>query len=49
MTSREKYLARHARYNASPKGKARRDRYEAKHPERDIANRPIMRIRKETP
>lgn len=32
--SREKLLARHARYNASSKGQKRNRRYEDKHPER---------------
>lgn len=31
---RQKYLARHARYNGSIKGQARNRRYEEKHPER---------------
>jgi len=30
----ERRLAKHARYNASAKGRARDQRYEAKHPER---------------
>lgn len=33
-TSRAKLLARHARYNGSPKGMARNRRYEDNHPER---------------
>ncbi len=31
---RERRLASHTRYNTSPKGKARYERYEAAHPER---------------
>ena len=41
---REKYLARHTRYNNSVKGKARRARYEEKHPERKQWSE-IMRIK----
>jgi hypothetical protein len=33
---REKYLARHARYNQSRKGQARNKKYEQKHPERKV-------------
>lgn len=36
MTSREKRLAAHRRYNMSAKGRARNLRYEAKHPERKL-------------
>jgi len=32
--AREKYLARHRRYNTSRKGQARNQRYEESHPER---------------
>lgn len=41
--------ARWARYNASPKGRARRDRYEAAHPERRNRWDVIMRIRANAP
>ena len=36
MADRDKYLDRQKRYNDSRKGKARRDKYEEKHPERKI-------------
>ena len=51
MTSRsatdsdERRLARYARYNASQKGRARDQRYEAKHPERRERWSPLARRR----
>lgn len=41
----QRALDRYARYNASTKGRARRDRYEQKHPERRQRWDVIMRIR----
>jgi hypothetical protein len=34
MIDRAKLLARHSRYNTSPKGQARNKAYEERHPER---------------
>jgi hypothetical protein len=45
MATREQILAKYARYNASSKGKARRDKYEAAHPERATRWSPIMVIK----
>ncbi len=42
MSSKEKRLARHARYNRSIKGAARYKRYEDKHPERKERWSPLM-------
>ena len=42
---RARYLAAQARYNASPKGRARQRRYEAAHPERATRWHPIMHIK----
>jgi hypothetical protein len=36
MTPEQKRLERYRRYNASAKGRARRDRYDARHPERTL-------------
>jgi hypothetical protein len=41
--SREKYLARQARYNRSVKGQKRNRRYENKHPERKGRWAPLER------
>jgi hypothetical protein len=43
MTSEQKRLERYRRYNKSSKGKARYDRYEAKHPERRVPGWPAIR------
>jgi len=46
LTSREKLLARYARYNKSEKGQERNRRYEGRHPERKVrweASRPKSR------
>jgi hypothetical protein len=44
-TSDELRLERHRRYNLSVKGQKRRQRYEAKHPERKERWSPIMLIK----
>ncbi len=45
MTEEEKRLEKYRRYNMSSKGRARRERYEAKHPERRERLAPIMLIK----
>jgi hypothetical protein len=42
MATREQILAKYARYNESPAGRARRKRYEDAHPERKERWSPIM-------
>ena len=42
---RARYLAAQARYNGSPRGRARYQRYEAAHPERAARWYPIMHIK----
>lgn len=42
---RQRYLDTQARYNRSPKGRARYQRYEAAHPERATRWHPIMHIK----
>ena len=47
MTPKQRaaYLAAQARYNSSPKGRARYRRYEAAHPERAARWHPIMHVK----
>lgn len=45
MTSEEKRLARYRRYNESAGGRARREKYEAAHPERKDRWAPMERKR----
>lgn len=45
MATREQILAKYARYNASRKGKRRRERYEAAHPERSTRWPVIMEVK----